>query len=370
MLFRSGPGSLVDKKLWNCGNAGDQFWFRGNSFQYKDDVAIKLRGTPTKQAIIDDNVFPQGSVDDALDFTQGKTNIVIGSNTAGVQSFGNYGACDMDGDGRDDLFLPTGATWWYSSAGKVQWTYLNRAHERWGKIALGYFDGDQRCDVLTVDGGQILISSGGTGPWTPLGLSGVTFDQLAFGHFSNQTDHRPGHHLTEIFRRAPNGQWSYVIPGQHDRHALNSSSFPLDQLRFGDFNGDGITDVLAVEEGHWSISPGGIGSWQPLNTHLSTPMDEIAVADVDGNGTDDVIRPSFADGVTWYVSSDGRSDWVKLVTENLQQVGIEPLEKHLAFGHFTGSAGVDLLAFDSTARTALIASKANPQPTPYNLYPY
>lgn len=59
---------------------------------------------------------------------------------------------------------------------------------------------------------------------------------------------------------------------------IGGSSFPLDQLAFGDFTGDGVTDILAVENGHWSISQSGTGEWRTLNPVLPDPVQNLLVA--------------------------------------------------------------------------------------------
>ena len=147
---------------WNCGNAGSLFWFTDNAFQYTASDAIQLRGKPRIGAYIENNVFAHHSVDDAVAL-QTHAHVypdpLARANRAGFDSYGQYGVCDFNGDGRDDLFLPTGATWW-SSAGKMNWVYLNAASETLGQVALGDFDGDGRCDVFAVHGGKWVISSG------------------------------------------------------------------------------------------------------------------------------------------------------------------------------------------------------------------
>jgi hypothetical protein len=357
------PDIPGNRHTWNCGDAGDQFWFTANSFQYTSDNAIKLRGTPRVQAVIDDNVFAHSSLDDAIAYTTGPANIVyqptagiaITPNQVGYDSFGRYGVCDFDADGKDDLFLPTGTTWWMSSAGRVQWTYLNRAHERLDKVLLGYFDGDQKCDVLTVDAGQVLISSGGTGDWTPLGVSAASIDELAVGSFGGG-GRRPG----DVFRRAPDGAWNVLLHGQHEWRTLESSSLPLSQLRLGDFTGDRVTDVLGVVGGRWAISRSGTGKWETLNAGLSDGLANVLVADVNGNGTDDVVR---FDGDRWQVSWDGRGAWTTLA-----QPGSDG-SSHVFAGHFTGNPKADLLLVDD-GRLGRLYNSTTGAVGLQGLYPY
>ena len=152
------------------------------------------------------------------------------NNRFDFDSFGRYGACDFDGDGVDDLFLATGTTWWFSSFGEFQWSYLNAKKERLNQVRPGYFDNDLRCDVLAEQSGQWVISSGGTSDWRPLGAFGAPLSQVQFGRFDpNQRDHRPGvtRRTTHAFRRAPDGQW-FVTPLSHpDWQPVQRSSFPI-----------------------------------------------------------------------------------------------------------------------------------------------
>jgi hypothetical protein len=37
----------------------------------------------------------------------------------------HVGVGDFDGDGADDLFLATGAAWYYSPAGRAEWRFLS-----------------------------------------------------------------------------------------------------------------------------------------------------------------------------------------------------------------------------------------------------
>ena len=37
----------------------------------------------------------------------------------------HFGVGDFDGDGADDLFLTTGAAWYYSPAAKAEWRFLS-----------------------------------------------------------------------------------------------------------------------------------------------------------------------------------------------------------------------------------------------------
>jgi hypothetical protein len=161
-----------------CGDAGVELHFVANAFQYRNGNAIKIRGKPRVSAIIDENVFPHSGLendwgDDAIHLNTGEHVEIGPNNIIEIDTYGKYSVCDFDGDGIDDLFLPTGNTWWYSSSGEFQWTYLSARTEQLDQVRLGYFDEDQICDVLTESGPQWVIASGGTGPWTSIGEFGA-----------------------------------------------------------------------------------------------------------------------------------------------------------------------------------------------------
>ncbi|HSX59077.1 MAG TPA: right-handed parallel beta-helix repeat-containing protein, partial [Tahibacter sp.] len=163
-LFFDAPGS--------CGEAGIYYEFTDNAFQYTRGNAIKIRGNPLVSPRASGNVFAHEDDDEAItqngwNYQSAITTPLIGQNNRfGVKTFADYGVCDIDGDGTDDLFLATGANWWWSSGGKMQWTFLRAATERLADVGLGDVDGDGRCDVIA--GSPVRIARGGSGVWEPI----------------------------------------------------------------------------------------------------------------------------------------------------------------------------------------------------------
>ncbi len=342
------PDIPGNQHTWNCGNAGDQYWITNNAFQFTNDLSVKLRGVPRVQAVIRGNVFAQSDLDDAVE-TKSSQNIIMDSNRTGIDPFGKYGVCDLDGDGKDDLFLATGVSWWYSSAGKSEWTYLSPNTETLDQVRLGDFNGDHRCDVLAVNTGTgaFQIASGGSGSWTDLaaGNQGVPIDQIAVGDFN-------GDHVSDIFRRAPDGQWYAMSPGHFGWMALQSSGFPLSELRFGDFNGDGITDIVHSNGSTWNVSWSATSGWQQLNTS-NEPVVQTLIGNVDGLPGDDILRYEAASPTTgkWYLSSGGRGQWQQLAsyTEG-SLLDLAALKMRTLIGNFDGGAKADILAVDRFRR--------------------
>jgi hypothetical protein len=82
----------------------------------------------------------------------------------------------------------------------------------------------------------------------------------------------------------------------------------VEDIRLGDFDGDGATDVFSFARGEWSWAPGGSGSWTRLNDPLSTNLNSLVFADFDGNGVTDIAQLA-PDNVSWRYSADGRGAW-------------------------------------------------------------
>jgi Right handed beta helix region len=168
-----GVWDIFSDSLYNCGRAGDHFEFRHNTFRYTADTAIKLRGVPYSGAFVTANVFKHADIQWAVGKTDWADGLVVWNNQVGVDAFDDVAMCDFDGDGVNDEFVATGATWWFRSGGEMHWVYLNTSDKRLSQLTLGYFDGDARCDVRAGD----MISSGGSGPWrlsiTPIVTSPV-----------------------------------------------------------------------------------------------------------------------------------------------------------------------------------------------------
>jgi hypothetical protein len=157
------PGHL------NCGDAGHSMYIRHNTLLYTAGKAINLRGTPALSPFgmfIKANVFAHVSWDDAVAHSATEPCCEL-DNLYRVDASTELGSCDFDGDGLNDSFMATGATWWYSSGGDKPWVYLNTSLKRRSQVTLGFFNGDNICDV-SVDG---IIYPGGrtqTLPVNPL----------------------------------------------------------------------------------------------------------------------------------------------------------------------------------------------------------
>jgi hypothetical protein len=331
------------------GQAGEEFRYHRNSFQYNSNNAIHIRGKPSIQADITENVFPHkvmgrccglgGQINDLIRgtaaillYTDVPVN-VSSDNIIKTNTFGEYYTqCDFDGDRIDDLFLAAGATWWFSSSGKFHWSFLNTSSTRIKDLKFGYFDDDDRCDVLTESGGsgRWVISSGGTGPWTPLEQvwrsekpwnkeMWAPLKDVAFGRFDpNDLS------ATHAFHRDGTGAWwlKKLSAPTSNWEPIGGSSFPMPKLRFGDFTGDGVTDVLAVERGRWAISESARKPWRTHNHYVGDSVAGLFIANMDqgdDHKADDILRLEVREKrlpggtrdveLIWWRSKDGADKW-------------------------------------------------------------
>jgi len=148
---------------FNCGPAGEYLEVMYNTFFYTANNAIKLRGTPRVDANVAHNVFAHDALWTTIRTSCGHiqcNDIIIGAlsqtergldqwgNIIGVRSWEEQGYCDLDGDGREDAFLATGQTWWYSSGTDGPWVYLHTSPKRRHQVTLGDVTGDGQCDVV------------------------------------------------------------------------------------------------------------------------------------------------------------------------------------------------------------------------------
>jgi len=322
---------------YTCGNA-PPFYMVENTFQYKNSDDIGIRGKVRRDSFIQQNVFARSSERAAIDLFD-DAGIYVDHNSYDVDTYGQYAICDFDGDGVDDLLLTTGVTWWFSSAGQFPWTFLRADRNLADAVALGDFDGDHRCDALEepTQKGVWYIARSGASQLEPLAKDafghavnfGHPLNEVRFGRFDpSSRDHRIGviRTMTHAFWRSPQGQWFVTPLNKVDWQYIGGSSFPLSDLRFGDFDGDGVTDVLAVVSGHWAFSSAGREPWKRLNQTLSEPVAPLIILNMDtDDNIDDLLKleshtvpldPShpltswFRTTITWWRSRNGSEPWV------------------------------------------------------------
>jgi hypothetical protein len=333
------------------GIGGDYVGIFGNTFLGTDRPNFELRGSICNYVDFNDNVSLQ-TEDDAVQLSWGPFcgfHCLSGGVTATFNispeppQFNHsnpsyrqapFGVGDFDGDGADDLFLSTGAGWYYSPAGKTEWRFLSAKTETIDQLLFGDFDGDRRTDAIAIHDSHFVVSWGGLSEWetlSPFPFPGTTRD-MAVGDFIG--DQRPDIFFADGIR------WFVSDGGQGPFVPVNDSSFRTPNLRFGDFNHDGKMDVFGIVSGKWQYTPSALGGWIPLRGGMVNDVNALIVADFNGDGYADV-GANCEDPGCWQISYRGTEDWQHFP----QPFGLTG--PHFAgVGHFLGHVWTDVLSWN------------------------
>jgi len=88
--------------------------------------------------------------------------------------------------------------------------------------------------------------------------------------------------------------------------AIAPYTFEIDEVGFGDFNGDGKTDVFRATGARWYYSPSGTGAFVPLNVS-GARISSLRLGDFDGDGKADVFGGR---GLWGWSGQIARSKWL------------------------------------------------------------
>lgn len=341
------------------GHAGQYFEIARNTFLGTNRHNFELRGEPSYAVDIGSNISLR-SLEDAINCSYcgdiNKLRVYTNNQFKAPNPTLRLGVGDFDGDGKDDLFLATGAAWYYSPAGRFEWRFLNAQKEKLDSLLFGDFDGDGRTDVFTQRGYNWDVSWGGASRWETINVSGSILGKAAIGDFDG--DRR----ADVLFADGHQSLVSYGGNTQFTPFALLSQQ--VSELRFGDFNRDGKTDVFGVVGANWMVVYGGTNYWAPLRAKSTDSMQYLAVADFDGDGQADVATSRYekvddSGHYRWMVSRSGVSEFTTLRTAGWAMSNIP---KHggvsavLPIGRFDNAPGVDVLLWQSPGQSLDIAS--------------
>ncbi|MCP4961351.1 MAG: hypothetical protein GY925_19065 [Actinomycetia bacterium] len=176
--------------VYNCGHAGEFFKVDRNSFLTTKGASLHVRGTPSGKLVFEDNVLvtdppaPSGGVRFGADppgafrFDSDEDNAESSGTRYLDDARHSVGVGDFDGDGRDDIFLATGAAWFISSGARSEWRYLNSSKTLLDDLVLLDHDGDGMTDVARRSATGWQVASAGTRSWTGVATPNAVFESV------------------------------------------------------------------------------------------------------------------------------------------------------------------------------------------------
>jgi hypothetical protein len=214
------------------GWAGEYFDVADNSFLSIEGDAFNVRGTPSDAAYFSGNVLPPALIDLKYSYRSkdvwhwvneesDRDNIYVSGNHLYDDARASISVGDFDGDGIDDVFLATGAAWYYSSGARSEWRFLNKSAFRLEDLVLTDYDSDGKADVLRKSRGSWLVSRGGVGGWTTVDRYDIDVSSVEPDTGTNVTGDFTGDGNIDQLRFDWNGDRYFYVNGvRHSRNRM------------------------------------------------------------------------------------------------------------------------------------------------------
>jgi hypothetical protein len=247
-------------------------------------------------------------------------------------------AADIDRDGYPDLIvggMPKEKLTWYRYPDWTKGNIATANKEFSTDCAVGDVDGDGDIDLVAPDGGKgnnlvwLENAVSKTDPTAPAAwkrhevgaMSGFIKDvELAdYDHDGRLDIAVRNREEVAVFFQTAAGRWTRVV--------VPDVPLASEGMASGDVDGDGFVDLIAY--GAWVRNPGKEhahdgGAWRTYAIGDVSPAFKATVADIDGDGRNDVLFSSSertAD-VAWFtpVAGDPKGKWTKhVITQNVER---------------------------------------------------
>ena len=235
------------------------------------------------------------------------------------------GTGDFNGDGRADILwrsdVGTVTNWLGEPNGGFSnnWTNFNmHADASWHIIGTGDFNGDGRDDIMwRSDGGTItnwLAQPNGafSNNWTNFNMhADASWHIIGTGDFN-------GDGRADILWRSDGGTITNWLAQPNGGFANNSANFTINAgtnwhiSGIGDFNGDGLSDMLwrsdsgTVTDWLGQSNGGFFNNWANFTVQADASWHIIDTGDFNGDGLDDVLWQSDSGQISdWFGQSNG-----------------------------------------------------------------
>ncbi len=164
-----------------------------------------------------------------------------------------------------------------------------------------------------------------------------------------------GNGITDLFVRKDD-RWLVMYDAKGPWTEINNSSVPTASLRFGDINGDRITDILSVSpQKKVRVSYSGTGGWQNI-TDAGEQTTDFRVGDFNGDNRTDIVymkrmyidyqaRPMVYH-YNMYVKYSAAGSW-QLLENDFNLSGPADYEDNFRFGNFNGDNITDIFRYNS-----------------------